>query len=136
MFFGRKIDPVEKSQVLEVLGKFHRDTAAVDAATDEMRLVAAEHADGIQSVEFEQKRLATVELVNQLLDETKDNGNWPVLEDDKGIAHMWVLQSSLNEIYAQQLDSLRLQREYVEGLKFDRVAGRDSETLESVSRAE
>ena len=134
MFFKRKVDPVEKGKVLEVLGKFRRDTDAVDDATDTMRVTAAEHPNGIQSGDFEEKRLATVELVKQLLDDTKDHSNWPVLEDDKGMALMLGLQMSLNETYAQQLDSLRLQREYVEGLKADRVTSRDSDTLESVHR--
>ena len=125
---------MEKGKVLEILVKFHRDSEAVDAATDGMRLTAAEHPDGIRAGEFEEKRLATVELVKQLLDDTKDNGNWPVLEDDKGMEFMMVLQTLLNEIYAQQLDSLRLQREYVEGIKAGRVTSRDSDTLESVHR--
>ena len=57
-----------------------------------------------------------------------------MLEDDKGMALMLGLQMSLNEMYAQQLDSLRLQREYVEGLKADQLTSRDSDTLESVHR--
>ena len=132
MFFKRKVEPVERSKVLKVVGKWHRDTEAVDNATDAMRLVAAEDPAGIQSESFEEKRLAAVEIVRELLDQTKDQLNWPELEDDKGWKLMSVLQMSWNETLVQQLDSLRLQREYVEALKSGRATGADMGVISSL----
>ena len=133
MFFNRKVDPAERSKVLKVLGKWHRDTDAVDNATDAMRLISASNPNGIQSDDFEEKRLATVELVRRLLEETKDQRNWPLLEDDKGSGLITALQMLVNEVLAQQLDSLRLQREYVEALKLGRVTSADLDAFTSLN---
>lgn len=119
MFFGRQPDPVDKSKVIEVLAKWHRHTEAIDNATDAMRLIAAQDPEGVQSDSFEQKRLATVQVVNRVFEDTKVDSNWPQLNDDKGVALMSTLQMLTNVSLASQLDSLRLQREST--LKLSRV---------------
>ena len=117
MFFSRKINPEDKQKVLEVLRLWNRHVMTVDSATDEMRLASVEENDGILSSTFETRRIATVEVVKGLLGETKSQDSWPELEDEKGFSKMLLLRSLLNEIHAQQLDSLRLQKEYVETIK-------------------
>jgi len=132
MLFKRKGNPAEQPEVLNVLGKWHRDTEAIDDAVDAMLLVSASEPNGIQSDHFEEMWLATVELVRRLLEENKDQLNWPKLEDGKGSALISILQLSFIEVLTQQLDSLRLQHEHVEGLKRNMVTRADGDALASL----
>lgn len=132
MFWQRNIDPAEQTKVLNVLGKWHRDTEAIDDATDAMRLASASESNGMQSDRFEEERLATVRLAGKLLEENKDQRNWPELVDGKGSALISMLQMSFNETLAQQLDSLRLQHEYVDGLKRNSLTRADNDALASL----
>ena len=132
MFFWRKTDPVDRSNALIILGKWTRDSDAVDNATDAMREVAAEDPNGILSDSFEDKRSATVKLVSRLLKENKDQGNWPQMVDDKGQALISVLKNVFNETLAQQLDSLRLQREYAKAQKLNKLSDADVDVLATV----
>lgn len=129
MFFGRQPDPVDKSKVIEALARWHRDTEAIDNATDAMRLIAAQDPEGVQSDSFEQKRLATVQVVDRVLENTKVDSNWPELKDYKGVALMSTLQMLTNVSLASQLDSLRLQREHIETLKGNRPPSNNASEL-------
>ena len=122
MFFWRKGDPADRGKVLEALGRWDREIDAVDNATDAMRLVAAQDPEGIQSAAFEEKRMTAVQVVNDGLEWTKERTNWPLLIDDKGSELMAALQMLVNELLAQQLDSLRLQSEFVEVLRSGRAS--------------
>ena len=50
------------------------------------------------------------------------------------MALMSVLQMSSNETHAQQLYSLRLQRESIEAREADRIGSRDDAAIESLPR--
>lgn len=129
MFFWQKGNPADRSNVLEVLGRWDREIDAVDNATDAMRLVAAQDPEDIQSAAFEEKRMTAVQVVNDGLEWTKQPRNWPLLIDDKGSELVAALQVLVNELLAQQLDHLRLQRELVEVLRGGRASERTGDDL-------
>jgi len=106
--FGRTIDPRERQDVLELLGRWPRAIARIDEATDAMRLTMAEQPMGMQSEEYEEARLAAIEVLRQVRAEISSPRFWPILTDNTGAKTMLELQKKLDECLAHQLNLLNL----------------------------
>lgn len=106
--FGRRIDPRERQDVLELLARWSQAIARIDKATDAMRFTIAEQPMGMQSEEFEKARVAAIEVVKQIQVETSNPRFWPVVGDKEGSKMMLEFQMKLNESYAHQLNLLNL----------------------------
>ena len=130
MFFRRKINPVDREKVIEVLRLWGRHMRTLDAATDPMRIAIEE--EGIESALFEKNRRTAVEITKELLEEASKSNIWPDLEDEKGFVQLSLGRSSLNELYAQYLDNFRLQKEYVELLKNESATQLHVDSMESL----
>lgn len=105
---GRKINPDECGKVLELLSRWSCAISKIDRATDAMRFTIAEQPMGMQSEEFEEARLAAIEVVKQVKAETSNPRFRPILEDNKGDNLMLQFQMKLDESHAHQLNLLNL----------------------------
>lgn len=106
--FGRKIDPNERHQVLQLLGRWSRAITRIDTATEAMKLTIAEQPMGMQSEEFEKARLAALAVGQEVQKETENPRFWPILEDNRGAKIMFELHMGLEESYKHQVNMLRL----------------------------
>lgn len=106
--FGRKVDPSEREDVLGLMGRWFQATATIDQATDAMKSTIARL--GMQSGEFEEARLAALEVVNRVRTETAAPHFWPILVDKTGARILIEFQQKLHESYAHQLNLLNLYR--------------------------
>lgn len=132
MFFGRKVNPYDQERIKTVLQMWNSHVRTVDSATSLMREAAAQHPEGIASPQFESYRQAAAETVSKLLEEVDDDSRWPALGDEKGYARMWLVRSQLSQVHIQQLDSLRLQKEFVESQKSGWVSQEQANLLGSL----
>ncbi len=107
--FGRKIDSRERQDVLHLLARWSQAIGRIDEATNAMRFTIAEQRTGMQSEEFEDARLAAIEVVKQVQAETSNSRFWPILGDNAGSKIMLEFQMKLRESYAYQLNLLNLQ---------------------------
>ena len=106
--FGRRIDPSERQQVLELLGRWSRAIARIDEATDAVRLTIVEQPMGMQSEEFGEARLAAIAVTEEVRKETEHPSFWPILEDNRGGKIMLELRMRLEESHKHQFNMLRL----------------------------
>lgn len=106
--FGRTIDPRERQDVLELLGRWPRALARIDEASDAMRFTMVEQPMGMRSEEYEEARLAAIEVLRQVRAEISSPRFWPILKDNVGAITMLELQKKLDECLAHQLNLLNL----------------------------
>jgi len=106
--FRRQIDPSERQQVLELLGRWSRAIAGIDEATDAVRLTIAEQPMGMQSEEFGEARLAAIAVTEEVRKETEHPRFWPILEDNHGGKIMLEFRMRLEESHRHQFNMLRL----------------------------
>lgn len=106
--FGRKIDSRERQDVLQLLVRWSQAITRIDKATNAMRFTMAEQPMGMQSEEFEETRLAAIDVLREVQTETSSPRFWPVLRDNKGSKMMLEFQMKLNESHAHQLNLLNL----------------------------
>ena len=99
------MNPQDKAKALEPLLLWDRHIDTMDNTTDAICLAAVEDPSGIQSERFEGNRLAAVETVARLLEETKDQGHCVKLEDEKGSNLMLISRSGFHLF--QRLMSVR-----------------------------